>query len=382
MLRKQAAMQKQASFQMKFLEVKTTPEGRIRIKGFASTPQIDRYDDIVNPAAFANAMTQYMMNPVILLGHNPDKVLGKVIEYNIGNDGLEITAELSNDIDNTFHNIAEKNLRGFSIGFICKAANYREDGNRDIREITELDLIEISVVSTPANPSSLFTLAKSLRLLFAEAEQKEAEDIAAAEAAPEAPAPVAEETPAPETPTTPEGKPEETPEEEKGKKPSKKEDDEEEDPICGPAGVDEKSTEPETPTQTDPKTEEEAPAGETPATPETVDVPATDKTKPVEGGEETPETPAPAGLTEDEVKSLIEAAVKEAVTPVSKALEDIAKAYKDLEEKHTKLESEHKQLEGDVLKIEVRPGAVATRSTTPSQRKPLTDAMVLRSIGL
>lgn len=56
-------------------------------------------------------MTQYMMNPVILLGHSPDKVLGKVIEYNLSNDGLEITAELSNDIDNTFHNIMEKNLR-------------------------------------------------------------------------------------------------------------------------------------------------------------------------------------------------------------------------------------------------------------------------------
>lgn len=165
---------------MKWTEVKATDEGRIRIKGFASTPQIDRYDDIVNPSAFASAMKQYMANPVVLLGHNPDKVLGKVIEYNLTGDGLEIVAELSNDIDNTFHNIMEKNLRGFSIGFICKAANYREEGNRDIREITDLDLIEISVVSTPANPSSLFTLAKSLRLLFAESEQKEAVDEATA----------------------------------------------------------------------------------------------------------------------------------------------------------------------------------------------------------
>lgn len=375
MLRKQATMQKQASFQMKFLEVKTTADGRIRIKGFASTPQIDRYDDIVNPAAFANAMSQYMTNPVILLGHNPDKVLGKVIEYNLSNEGLEITAELSNDIDNTFHNIMEKNLRGFSIGFICKAANYREDGNRDIREITELDLVEISVVSTPANPSSLFTLAKSLRLLFAEAEQKEAEDIAAAET----PAPVAEETPAPETPTTPE-------EEEKGKTKCKtcgKMHDGECDPEDIQSPEDPETDSSKKDIQTDPKTEKEAPAGETPATPETVDVPATDKSEPVKAGEETPETPAPvAGLTEEEAKSLIEAAVQEAIAPVAKALEDIAKAYKDLEEKHTKLTEEHKQLESDVLKIEVRPGKVATRATTPTQRAPLTDAMVLRSIGL
>ena len=100
-------MQKTASFQMKWTEVKATEDGRIRIKGFASTPQIDRYDDIVNPSAFASAMSQYMANPVVLLGHNPDKVLGEVIEYNLSADGLEILAELSNDIDNTFHNIME-----------------------------------------------------------------------------------------------------------------------------------------------------------------------------------------------------------------------------------------------------------------------------------
>lgn len=113
-----------------------------------------------------------------------------------------------------------------------------------------------------------------------------------------------------------------------------------------------------------------------------MDVPASDKTEPVEGGEKTEETPAPAaGVTEDEVKSLIAAAINEAVTPVSKTLEDIAKAYKDLEEKHMKLTEEHKQLEADVLKIEVKPGKVAERSSKP-QRAPLTDAMVLRSIGL
>jgi len=174
--RKDAPQGKTYSFQMRFLEVKAIDGGaKIRIKGFASTPEVDRYDDIVNPGAFANAMVKYMTNPVVLLGHNPDKVLGQVVEYNLSAQGLEVTAELNNDIENTFHNIMEKNLRGFSIGYRCLAANYKEEGNREIREITELDLVEISVVSTPANPGSLFTMAKSFKLALGEMELKKSE---------------------------------------------------------------------------------------------------------------------------------------------------------------------------------------------------------------
>jgi HK97 family phage prohead protease len=174
--RKDAPQGKTYSFQMRFLEVKAIDGGaKIRIKGFASTPEVDRYDDIVNPGAFANAMTKYMANPVVLLGHDPNKVLGQVVEYTLSAQGLEVTAELNNDIDNTFHNIMEKNLRGFSIGYRCLAANYKEEGNREIREIMELDLVEISVVSTPANPGSLFTMAKSFKLALGEMELKKSE---------------------------------------------------------------------------------------------------------------------------------------------------------------------------------------------------------------
>jgi chromosome segregation ATPase len=44
--------------------------------------------------------------------------------------------------------------------------NSTEATMQEIRVITELDLVEISVVSTPANPGSIFTLAKSVREYF------------------------------------------------------------------------------------------------------------------------------------------------------------------------------------------------------------------------
>lgn len=166
---------KNPSFQMAFKAIEVKEDGSIVIKGFASTPDIDRYDDIVNPTAFKNAMEGYMKNPVVLLGHDSSKVLGQVTEYKLDKKGLEVTARLTNDIDNTFKNIADKNLRGFSIGFICKAWGYKTEGEKTIREITELDLIETSVVSTPANASALFTLSKSIRLFMDQEEKKSAD---------------------------------------------------------------------------------------------------------------------------------------------------------------------------------------------------------------
>lgn len=370
LLRKDTQAKSTASFQMKWVEVKTI-DGRIRIKGFASTPQVDRYDDIVAPEAFANAMTQYMTNPVVLLGHNSDKVLGQVIEYNLSAAGLEITAELSNDIDNTFQNVMDKNLRGFSIGFICKSYNLSETNDREIRTITELDLIEISVVSTPANPSSLFTLAKSLKNLFSEMDKKEAEG-----------------EPQKDEITPPEEQKAE--DEEKGKKPNKKEDDEDEDET-EIAAAKKKSLEEEEAkkaAEENPKTEKEAPAGETPATPETVEVPAPDNSTPVEAGKETPEVPAPVGLTEDEVKSLIETAVREAVEPIATELAEMKKAQvvletaqTELEGKTTAIETSHKELEADVLKIEIPAGGFS-RKTTSQKSVVISDAFVLKSMGM
>jgi HK97 family phage prohead protease len=162
---------------MAFKSIETKADGSVRIKGFASTPDLDRYDDVVNPTAFASAMVTYMKNPVVLLGHDSDKPIGTVIEYNLSNNGLEVTAEIVNDTDGVLEKIQNKTLRGFSIGWICKNCIFREENNRSIREITSLDLVEISVVATPANPSTLFTLAKSLKKFFdKKAIEKKSED--------------------------------------------------------------------------------------------------------------------------------------------------------------------------------------------------------------
>jgi HK97 family phage prohead protease len=164
------------TFQMNINEFEVKA-GKIKIKGKASTPQVDRYNDVVKPEAFMGTMEAYMTNPVVLLQHDTDKPIGKVIAYKILSDGLEVEAEISNDIDNCMKLITDGILRTFSIGFFVKKWGFIMQDDKEIREISEIDLVEISVVTTPANPGAIFSLAKSIKQFFTEI--KEAEAIAA-----------------------------------------------------------------------------------------------------------------------------------------------------------------------------------------------------------
>ena len=152
-------------FQIEFKEVETKGE-IIKIKWYASTPSIDRYLDIVDPKAFSNSIIDYMKNPVVLLQHDWNRPVWKTIDYKLNFKGLEITAEISNNIDNLYNNINTWILKGFSIWYIPTKWEYIKDWDNEIRKITWLDLIEISIVSTPANKESLFTLAKSIKSFF------------------------------------------------------------------------------------------------------------------------------------------------------------------------------------------------------------------------
>jgi len=152
-------------FQVEFKNVEIKGEV-IKIKGYASTPTIDRYNDIVDPKAFSNSIIEYMKNPIILLQHDWNKPVWKATDYKLNFKWLEVEVEISNDIENLFNNIKTWILKGFSIWYIPTKWEYIEENWIEIRKITWLDLIEISVVSTPANKESLFTLSKSIKSFF------------------------------------------------------------------------------------------------------------------------------------------------------------------------------------------------------------------------
>jgi len=130
------------------------------IEGYANTSDKDRYGDIVLPTAFD--MQNFENNPIILLNHNQTTPIGKMVDYEIKDNGLWIKAKISKAAEDLYkvHTlITDGILKAFSIGFKLVDANY--DPKSDTFFISKLELLEVSVVSVPANQTSLFEVSKA-----------------------------------------------------------------------------------------------------------------------------------------------------------------------------------------------------------------------------
>lgn len=132
------------------------------ISGYASTGDIDRTNEIVEPSAFSGTMRDYMKFPVLLVNHKfSDTPIGKVIEYQIDDTGLWIKANIYDTPKGREVKllIDAGVLRSFSIGF--NIVRYETGTDNSPFKITELRLIEISIVNSPANMEALIDEAQS-----------------------------------------------------------------------------------------------------------------------------------------------------------------------------------------------------------------------------
>ena len=156
----------------------------IEIEGYASTNDIDRYGDIVNPSSFDDTIENFMKNPVMLLQHDHNKRIGDFTELSIDDKGLYVKWDVKYTAGDTelFEKIENKSLKGFSIWFRVLEAEFQditdEKGNVVdwVFVIKKLDLIEISVVNVPANPFTLMKSIEDLAKKSFEAVVKDAEE--------------------------------------------------------------------------------------------------------------------------------------------------------------------------------------------------------------
>lgn len=141
------------------LEQAQEPTGK-RLAGWASTETLDRDGDIIRATAFARTLETYRANPVLLWQHNWQLPIGRVtrVEPAAGR-GLYIEAELSDTQQGLDAQTLLRDgvIRDLSIGFTPLQSVPTESG----REITDLELFEISLVTVGANPTAEVTQIKS-----------------------------------------------------------------------------------------------------------------------------------------------------------------------------------------------------------------------------
>jgi HK97 family phage prohead protease/HK97 family phage major capsid protein len=130
----------------------------IYIEGYASTVDVDRQGDVVPSAVWEKGMQNYLKNPIILAYHDHSNPIGRMVEHKTDSKGLWIKARISTAAKQ-FQLIKDGILTAFSIGFRVLDAEYNSAA--EVFFIKDLELVEISVVSIPANQNTLFDLSKA-----------------------------------------------------------------------------------------------------------------------------------------------------------------------------------------------------------------------------
>jgi hypothetical protein len=135
-------------------------EGRRIVSGFASLDNLDKQDDIVTTEASMDAFAKFRGN--IREMHQPSAI-GKMISFKEEKyfdpeskkfyKGVFVSAYISKGAQDAWEKVLDGTYTGFSIGGRMNKWDdgYDEKSDKPIRIIKEYDLVELSLVDSPAN---------------------------------------------------------------------------------------------------------------------------------------------------------------------------------------------------------------------------------------
>ena len=141
------------SFFMPLSKVEKTKDGGCIVSGYASTPSVDLDGEIVSLDAVRKALPGYWEWRNVREMHQ-SKAVGRGQEATIDNKGLFLTAKITDK--DAVQKCLDKVYQGYSIG----GRKIAKSGNT----ITEIELVEISLVDRPANPDCRLEVQKSAKL--------------------------------------------------------------------------------------------------------------------------------------------------------------------------------------------------------------------------
>jgi len=132
---------------------------------------VDHDGDVIDPEAFKKSLIDPIHIPV-LAGHDHSQIVGKVLTgsaHHIDGEEYKLFARMQMNLETqagreAFSNIAGGFVREWSVGFNIPnpgAVVYDRGGQKAIRRIMELDLVEVSSVIRGASPATGTIAAKS-----------------------------------------------------------------------------------------------------------------------------------------------------------------------------------------------------------------------------
>lgn len=122
------------------------------------------FEEVISKGAFSESLKK--RNIIALNNHDTNQLLGttqaNTLRLEDRADGLYFELDLVESRKELYDLVKRGDLAGMSFGFTCSDEEYRKDGNIDIREVKKGELFEISIVHSPAYPSTNVVAKRSL----------------------------------------------------------------------------------------------------------------------------------------------------------------------------------------------------------------------------
>lgn len=185
------------------------------VEGYASTGDLDLVGDIVTAKAMKSMLTQIKGRTIKLdveheaWKNSPDTLpIGKIVEAKVDQKGLWIKAEINSHSPSfkaVWNSVKDGFLDAFSIAYTAVKSKLTKVGEKTIRLLDEVHLLNVALTGNPANPNARIShvMAKSIDFSTEQEDQQMEKEIKEEPVAPEAPEEALEDAPK-EAPAEPE----------------------------------------------------------------------------------------------------------------------------------------------------------------------------------
>ncbi|MHB2025134.1 MAG: HK97 family phage prohead protease [Elusimicrobiota bacterium] len=143
-------------FPLTVLKFATEDSGEFHVIGYAATTDFDLQGDVISESAIKASAEDLLNNSTVLLNHDLNDPIGKVTKADFDERGLLIDALISKTVPDVIEKIKEGVLNKFSIRgqVLERHQEYMAEYQKVVNVIDKMSLVEVSLVSVPANPEA------------------------------------------------------------------------------------------------------------------------------------------------------------------------------------------------------------------------------------